>query len=593
MAVIVCGKTGAGKSSVIEAITSEGAHCIPSTYIMYWPMVVNTDSKGPNHVKHGCTKGDSLSSKEVGSASSQGRYSTSTFVSEKMSFPHVPNPDFKADHDTSLLYLIDTGGLPEFYDILPLFLSGKSQLVILYVINLSEDLSDPDIDIMHLMHLMSPKDGTTTCRIAVIGTHKDLEHECMETRLQKNRKVREMLNDLSVQDDHMVAYHGRHELIFPLNAKHLGSEDLQTVSKLKHTVLTENIQALQTLQGSVTDTTYLLFLQLQMRMKALNRSVMRRSECFAVAQQLHFTESTFEIALKYLNEHNMLHYCHDDLPNVVLDQQVLVEKTAEIVRYCHRLRQISAPHAYSCLTSEGKLQRYGIVTRELLTGFNFDEIFPEADLLKLLVNRLLVAECSPNEYLMPCLMPLVEFSEPLSSRRAPSLLLSFQRGGPPAGLFCATICHLISYESWKLKRESNSSPTQLTRKRIQFISGDYIGAITLCEYPSFFEVNIDHGSDDLMLYSALCAKVRKDVLSAVRTALSILGYSESRRPQEAFYCTRNSCASSPHPAIIQSGSQWMKCICDCSAEVDKLTSQHRLWFGTMRGKIMCSVVDRK
>lgn len=594
MTVVVCGKAGAGKSSVIEAIASEVTHSLPFTYIMHRSMVINQTKEysrlwPPKYVKHGCPKHGSLTSGEVGCAVEHGLYSTSTSASpdENMSFPHASSSNFKTNHSVSLLYFIDTGGLPEFYDILPFVLPNKSHIVVLYVINLSKYLPDHDTDIMHVMQLMNPKQSTTCYKIAVIGTHKDQEHECMETRLQKNRKLQEMLNGLSVQDNHMVAYHGRHELIFPLNTKHLCLEDLQTVSKLRDMVLTEK---LQTLQDSITDTTFLLFQRLQTQMKALNRSVMRRSECLAIARQLHLTESSFETALNYLSKQSMLHYYGDELPDVVLDQRVLVDKTAEIVEYCHHLRKDST--AFSCLTPEGKLRKYGILTHELLSGFGFDETFTEANLLKLLMNQLIVAECSPNEYLMPCLIPVEEFSEPLSNSRAPSLLLSFQSGESPAGLFCALVCHLISHESWKLAigRKSNS-PTQLTRKRIQFISGEYMGTITLSEFPSCFEVNIALASDSLdCFYSAFCAKVRKDIWKAVSIALSILGYGESRMPQEAFYCTMSDCISSPHPAVIQSGYQWIKCTHNPSTEVIKLTPQHRQWFGTMHGKVMCSTL---
>jgi len=190
MAVVVCGKAGAGKSSVIEAIMNETTHSLPSTYIMHRFVVfsradVSSRLRPPKYVKQGCPKYDSLTSGEVGCAVEHGLYSTSTSASpdENMSFPNASSSNIKTNHSVSLLYFIDTGGLPEFYDILPFVLPNKSHIVVLYVINLSKYLPDHDTDIMHVMQLMNPKQSTCY-KIAVIGTHKDQEHECMETRLQ-------------------------------------------------------------------------------------------------------------------------------------------------------------------------------------------------------------------------------------------------------------------------------------------------------------------------------------------------------------------------------------------------------------------------
>ena len=51
----------------------------------------------------------------------------------------------------------------------------------------------------------------------VVGTHRDLEKPCSESRTEKNRKLIDMLT-ISFQDQ-LVYYCLRSEVIFPINAK--------------------------------------------------------------------------------------------------------------------------------------------------------------------------------------------------------------------------------------------------------------------------------------------------------------------------------------------------------------------------------------
>jgi len=63
-------------------------------------------------------------------------------------------------------------------------------------------------------------------KLAVVGTHRDQEHKCMETRQQKCQKLREILR---CQDDYMISYKET-DFIFPLDTKHLGEDDVQAIS---------------------------------------------------------------------------------------------------------------------------------------------------------------------------------------------------------------------------------------------------------------------------------------------------------------------------------------------------------------------------
>jgi len=588
----VSGKPGCGKSSVIQALTNElqkqkaayssSTKCIMHCSRLFKQAKIGTKWHPLENVKLAHMDKDQVSC----CSKSNGTFLSPGFESESIS---IFDSDSEKNCHITLIYVVDTRGYPAFYNMLPFLLWGTSQITMLYVIKLSEELAGQCDDLLHswkeCMSAVSARKNLSPYKLAVVGTHRDQEHKCVETRQQKCQKIQEILSGLLVEDDSIISYKER-DFIFPLDTKHLAEDDFQAISQLKSEI-TKELNAF--IEDVIPHPVFLLNLALQQQMKSMNRYVVNQSECFSLAQQFHFTDSSLEAALQYLNKLGILLYLPHELSSVAIDQQVLVDKFSELVEYCYHLRQGMTP--CRCLTSEDmwpKFRKYGIVSHELLAIFtrHRSEIFMESELLKLLIGHLIVAKIGPDEYMMPCLAPVVELSEPVSSS-VPSLLLSFPNRRLPAGTFCALCCYLLSHANWKLMLDPSDQP-QLSRRRIDFSSPTgHMGTISLSEFPSFLEVGVHLTSSlyDSRIYSTLCPKIRKDILDAVHNTFDILGYSDSIVFQEAFMCTKSSsCISSPHPAIIQDSYKWMKCIYNPCAEVIKLQFQHLQWFGTIHGK---------
>ena len=145
-----------------------------------------------------------------------------------------------------LVQVTDSGGQPQFHEVLTVFLRRTSAYV--FVLKLSESLDDyPLVEyydgsgrlvntpfhathtnqniLKHCIRTMKSywcmKGGGKPPKIIIIGTHKDREHECSETREVKNQKLAEML--LSAFPEEVVYYQlPNRELIFPLNARSPG-----------------------------------------------------------------------------------------------------------------------------------------------------------------------------------------------------------------------------------------------------------------------------------------------------------------------------------------------------------------------------------
>ena len=495
------------------------------------------------------------------------------------------NTQFVASDSIDLIYIIDTRGQPTFHCtyMLPFILQETSQVVVLCVINLSEELEKQSLPLKDCMNAIKSlmNESSVPCKAVFVGTYKDKENECMETREQKCQKIKKMLRDLSVQDDILVKCKGKNDFIFPLNAKHPREEDSQIAIQLRQ-IIAEKVGDMT---NSIPGPTFRLFLALQQQMKSSNKCLARWSECFTIAQQLQFTKKAFEDALKHLDKLKMLFYSPDVLPDLILDQQVFVDKLAELAEYHYHLRQDLPP--CSCLPSIGewpKFQHQGILSDQLLNEFSghyVSEVFTPKQLMKVLKYHHVAADIGVNEYLMPSLLPAEEVSEhkPISSSGVSPLLLSFKNVTSLQGIFSALVCFLMSRTKWEL----SSFQPQCTSKKVYFhLPGEHVGKVTLSEFSSFLELNISD-SVDSKHYSKLCPQIRQSILNALHNVLSHFEYSNITMPQDAFLCFASSCVgSSSHPAVVQSNYQAMKC---ASSVVSQLQSWHLLWFASIHGEL--------
>ena len=163
-----------------------------------------------------------------------------------------------SDPVTSLqrLLIIDSGGQPEFLELIPIFMKDLS--VCIFVIKLSDELSSKPvvkwcsegeevwlyksdkthkqithfyIQAMHCSQKASPK-------TLVLGTHKDEEGKCAETREEKNRKLADVL--LPLCGDKVILAGVEGEIIFGVNAMSREEEDEEVADLIRQSITDES-----------------------------------------------------------------------------------------------------------------------------------------------------------------------------------------------------------------------------------------------------------------------------------------------------------------------------------------------------------------
>ena len=464
--------------------------------------------------------------------------------------------------------IVDCGGQPQFREILPIFLRKLSMIV--FVINLSEQLSTrPTIEyyengkalgvpyksdctteqllkqgLQSIHSHRSNKDSKgESPRIVVVGTHKDLEKNCEETREMKNQKLREMLLP-AFSKDVVYSQPATNDVIFAMNAKEPGEEEEAVASAIRSMIARK--------QEACPRKLPLMWLTLEIILeeitKKLDRGVLTMRECQEIARRLRFDLSTLDAALIYFDEMSLIFYYRDILPGLVFtNPQVVHSKISELVKIHHDKMKslLSMSEAWQ------EFYHHALITLEFLSQEMFNEhyvpgIFEPKHVVLLYRKLLIFADYSERQIFVPCLLRMLGDEEvskkrvALDSPVAP-LVLRFPDGPPRHGIFCALVSFLTSPDNhflnpWKIKMPPLSvTPMCLYRNCIQFTipAAKCPCSVTLIDTQLQFEVHLKVPPKKSA--SVVCSSIKQAISTGLQKANLALGYLNST-PTFALIC---------------------------------------------------------
>ena len=160
---------------------------------------------------------------------------------------------------------------------------------------------------------------------------------------------------------------------------------------------------------------------------------------------------------------------------------------------------------------------------------------------------------SNKYYFMPCaLKPTSVEEEHQDQSMSPApLLIYFECGYCPVGVFCCLVIHLLSSTSQSEVKWSLEKPPHYHNK-ITFIVGQCFDHITLVSRATYLEVWINRTSGIVgaMPLTKHCPTVYNTLDRSIKTVTESLHYTYKSRHMFGFPCT--ACHSlSPHPAICE------------------------------------------
>ena len=324
------------------------------------------------------------------------------------------------------VYFTDSGGQPEYHELLPLFVRRLSSAVC--VIPLPNKLDETqDVEyfkngqrIGDVQQSQFTEKDTVKClfntiesystqeqppKVMVVGTYldklMDLQQEsayaAVETDQQKiassemleekDRQIREFLErDFPNQLVYYSESSTTKKLIFPVNTLSRDEHEKAVAESIRC-----SIESSGAMEKNVPIWWYIMELLLQELAKELGRGVLSRAECLQMASLLNITEDAFHDSLVYFDKLNVLTYSPDILPNVVfVESQIPLDKVSELVFHSYNLRQPTP-----AMSEEWRHFRdRGVVTMKCLEHFPrhyVQDVFSADDLCKFLQQRLVLA----------------------------------------------------------------------------------------------------------------------------------------------------------------------------------------------------------
>ena len=470
------------------------------------------------------------------------------------------------------VYIIDTGGQPQFLQLLPAFIKNISSCVCL--LRLDQDLDHKPLvkyfdksgsqcgesypsehtnlqlieSCVRSIHSRCCVDSDKPPSCFVVGTHLD-EYEKkvqdgIETIEEKNSRLLKKLLTPQLKQS-LVFYRSgdaNEKLVFPLNCKIPEERDHNVAADFRKCVMDR-------CSGPECKIPLAWFvLEERIRQYAVKRNVayVERATCAKIASQLHMTTKIFEAALNHLLKLNIFR-CYSCLPNLIFcDTQVVLLKLTELVQYSFQLRRAVI---YAIPGEDINFKNEAIISIQFLSASRFSsfysDLFTPKCFLKILRELLAVAVMQEGKFFMPCL--LKELSEKeicnhrCSSASLSALLIVLEGGCLPNGLFTSLIAALKNMHGWKLAYEGEySRPVCLYQNCVSFSLPDNLpGIVTLIASFKYLEVHVNCTIEPLI--DNICAGIYRDIKSGLEASWRVL-YPGEILFELALFC--NSCPSS-------------------------------------------------
>ena len=474
------------------------------------------------------------------------------------------------------ILVLDSGGQPQFHEMMPMFLNGASKFVYVFKVHESLDkrtmvryfdghgklvyefpASQTNEDTLKqctrtMSSLTAKNTDIRLPRMLFLATHRDMvADESLPGVLESlHKRLKEIL--LPQFKEQLIFCDKKGEdFIFTLNAEKPVKEDKECAEAIRRCLSEE--------EGMVVKVPlrwHALYQKLLQVAEGLGKKVLSREQCRSVAESMDIDDESCEEALNFFNGLNMLFYFPDILEHLVfMDPQILLDKVTELVEESYRMRQDKKNQPLCPTTGDRlKFRDYGQVTEKFLSKFDshYEEpLFTPKELITLLKGLLVFADLSEGVYFMPCLLQVVT-SEVVAQYRVSgdkALALHFPDSGPLMGMFCCTVAYLLSPENahpcpWNVVQNEAGTPECLNRNVIQFTIPKVTGTVSLIDHFTHFEIHIHTVPKKV---AQLWKLAHDAVFAGLKKARKTLGYMNNT-PVPAIVCPAH--LDTPHPATV-------------------------------------------
>ena len=339
--------------------------------------------------------------------------------------------------EATWIHLLDSGGQPQFIDLLHMFVRDNSLYII--VMKVTESLCDKPMFVYSLngSPLSVPQEMTMTNlqiiesfvrSVAVASRYKSTKPafaivatNCDRSKLRrfigldeklktKNKVLQECLSEFL---DLFIFYnHESDELIFPVN-----NLCLQNRQKISADIRSRFLCSRSDISFNVKIPIRWYVFDLNMKKEALKEThgIILLESCYAIGTKLDMNESEVLHCLNYLDSMRLCIYYPNIIPRVIFTSpQFLIDCLSNIVRvsFVDDLQQILPEGVSLSVETVQSLKRDGVFDESLLDnlGLTFlPTLFSKSDLLSLLQHFRLISPIKAahdvHQYFIPILLP--------------------------------------------------------------------------------------------------------------------------------------------------------------------------------------------
>ena len=516
----------------------------------------------------------------------------------------------------AMLHIIDTGGQPEFHEMLPALITGPA--INLLVFDLTIDLTSryeityrsssgdskpyqtslthEEVIFRSLASIACLRQNTigwsfdevplkdeSEPAAFLIATHRD----CFPNEAEAQAKVDSVNNHLKlkVQDsaelfsEGLVQYSTANEVIFPLDTRN-DQEEIVELRSLLHRVISNKFRELP------VPASWCAF---SLKLRKSKKPIHLLDTCYRMAQECGIKDrDDFKSVLWFLHHRVgvIMHYPEvEGLGNIVItDLQLVFDRITHLITSCFTFEELENAAFEKEFCDNGRFSESLV---KQLSSKKGDPLTPTrlVSLLKHLhivagPMKIKVGRKTENYYFMPCALkptPVEEEQRDESICPAP-LTIYFECGYTPVGVFCCLVVYLLSQTSkseleWKLHDKIAHH-----RNKITFIIGKYYDRVTLISRATYLEVWVDQITPKLSL-DLLCEQIISTLHRGLETVTQSLHYTYKSHHFFGFTCCCPECHSLPsHPARVDVNDLAAECV--LTREVMHLEERRHLVWST-------------
>ena len=416
------------------------------------------------------------------------------------------------------VYILDSGGQPPFREMVPHFVHESSAFVLMQKLNERLDFKPPvkyrekgkensvqytsQLTNEQTLHQYFQAVQSHNSRVFVVGTHRDLEHECeTESREMKNQRLLEAFRPVLGNRIVLFKAGDPDQLMFPVDSTSRKPEDQAIAQTFREAVMKLCLGK----RVKIPLPWFMLEQLLRQLAEKMKEKVLSIEECFEVAQVLLMPPNVCKAAIEFLGKLNVFLYRPSVLPQVVFcDAQVILDKITELVRCSHELKSNTTQSLPQNRQSGEWLdfRDFAQIDSTILGEFPShyrDGLFTVPQFLELLEDLLIAGKLANGKHFMPSILPDLSLEEVAQNRVAsakhPSPMtiyytINSSRIWLPVGVVPSLVVHLQNHYKWKPVLDGGK-PACMFHNCMQFeLPGGKAGSVTLIDSTKFLEIHV-------------------------------------------------------------------------------------------------------